>query len=85
MRSPLASAGVRPFASTLVTIGSGIPSMSVARTISECTETSVSALGASSRPPGTVMLFPLIAWKMSETVAPVPIKRSGSGRRGTRA
>ena len=57
LRKALADDGLEPLARIAVGIGSAIASMSLARTISEWIETSVSALGASNRPPGTVALF----------------------------
>ncbi len=60
------------------------PSMSLACCTSAWIETSVSAVGPVGRPPGTVALFWLIAWKISATVAPVPIKRPDQAGRGTR-
>ncbi len=60
-------------------MASAIPSMSWARVMSERTETSVSTVGPSSRPPGRLALLIARALKMSGIVAVVDIMRIGSG------
>ena len=73
--------GLKPLASSAVGMGSGMASMSLAR-LNLGVDRDVGLVGRLIRAvrPAAFALFCVSAWKTSASVAPVPIRRSGSGR-----